>query len=146
VWYHLFLPSTSHLCLTRLNLLLNLRLQILGLLRARPPALDLAIPAHQKLLKVPLDPLQSHEPRLLVLQPLKRRVRLVSVDIDFSQHGERNPIVYLAERLDFVVGARVLAAELVTGEPDDFEIVGVGGLEVFVEFLETSELGGEAAF
>jgi hypothetical protein len=146
VWYHSFLPSTSHLRLTRLNLLLNLRLQILGLLRARPPALDLAIPAHQKLLKVPLDPLQSHEPRLLVLQPLKRRVRLVSIDINFSQDREGHAVVYLAEGLDLVVGAGVLATELVAGEPDDFEIVGVRGLEVFVEFLETGELGGEAAF
>jgi len=42
--------------------------------------------------------------------------------------------------------ARILCAELVTRKPDDFEIVGVAGLEVFVEVFETGELWGEAAF
>jgi hypothetical protein len=35
---------------------------------------------------------------------------------------------------------------LVTREPDDFEIVGVRGFEVFVEFFEACELRREAAF
>jgi hypothetical protein len=52
----------------------------------------------------------------------------------------------LAEGLDLVVGAWVLSAELVAGEADDFKVVGVGCFEVFVEFLESRELGREAAF
>lgn len=35
-----------------------------------------------------------------------------------------------AEVLDFLVGAWVLGAELVAGEGEDFEVAGVGGLEV----------------
>ena len=35
-----------------------------------------------------------------------------------------------AEGLDLLVGARVLAAELVAGEGEDFEVGGVGGFDV----------------
>jgi hypothetical protein len=91
------------LSLSRLDLLLNIRLQILGLLRASPPSLDFSIAANQKLLKVPLDALEPHEPGLLVLQPLKRRVCLVAVDVDFAEHGEGHAVVDLAEGLDLVV-------------------------------------------
>jgi hypothetical protein len=35
-----------------------------------------------------------------------------------------------AEVLDFFVGARVLAAELVAGEGEDFEVFGVGCFDV----------------
>ena len=42
--------------------------------------------------------------------------------------------------------ARILCAELVTREADDFEVVGVSGFEVFVEVFEAGELGREAAF
>lgn len=37
-----------------------------------------------------------------------------------------------AEVLDFFVGAGVLGAELVAGEGEDFEVAGVGGLEVLI--------------
>ena len=40
----------------------------------------------------------------------------------------------------------ILAAKLVTGKSDDFEIIGVFGFEVFVEFLQAGELRREAAF
>ena len=66
--------------------------------------------------------------------------------INLAQHGEANTIVQLAKLLDLVVGAWVLATELIAREADDFEVVGVFGLDVFVELLETLELGGEAAF
>jgi hypothetical protein len=36
-----------------------------------------------------------------------------------------------AEVLDLLVGARVLAAELVAGEGEDFEVGGVGGFDVW---------------
>ena len=36
--------------------------------------------------------------------------------------------------------------ELVAGDADDFELVGVGGFYFFVEGFEAFELGGEAAF
>lgn len=66
--------------------------------------------------------------------------------INLPQHGKTNTIVQLAKLLDLVVAARVLAAELVARETQDFEVVGVGGFELLVQFLQTFELGCEAAF
>jgi len=66
--------------------------------------------------------------------------------INLSQHGEANTIVQLAKLLNLVVGAWVLASELIARETDDFKVVGVFGFDVFVELLEALELGGEAAF
>jgi hypothetical protein len=65
--------------------------------------------------------------------------------INFPQHRKANAIIQLAELLDLVVAAGVLAAELVAREADDFEVVGVLGLQVFVEFLKSGELRCEAA-
>jgi hypothetical protein len=48
--------------------------------------------------------------------------------------------------LDLVVRTRVLVAELVAGEPQNGEGIGVFGLDGLVELLETLELRGEAAF
>ena len=66
--------------------------------------------------------------------------------INLAQHGEANTIVQLAKLLDLVVGAWVLATELIAREADDFKVVGVFGLDVLVELLEALELGSEAAF
>jgi hypothetical protein len=38
-----------------------------------------------------------------------------------------------------------LSAELVAGEPEELDVLGVLRLEFLVELLETLELGGEAA-
>ena len=51
--------------------------------------------------------------------------------------------------MDGVVVARVLVHELVAGETEDDELVGVfggGGVDLFVEGFEAFELWGEAAF
>lgn len=66
--------------------------------------------------------------------------------IDFAQHRKRDAIVQLAKLLDLIIAARVLAAKLIAGKPDDLEFVAVLRLEVFVELLETRELGRETAF
>ena len=66
--------------------------------------------------------------------------------IDFPQHGKADTVVELAKLLDLIVAARVLAAELVAGEADDLEVVGVLRLQVLVELLQPGELRGEAAF
>ena len=47
--------------------------------------------------------------------------------------------------MDLVVGTGVLPAELIAGEAEDDELVGVFGLDVLVEGLEAFELRGEAA-
>lgn len=75
-------PSTNINLFLRLQyLLLNHLLQVLRLLCARPPPQDLAIPPNQKLFEIPLHPLQPQQPRLLVLEPLPRRVCLVAVNL-----------------------------------------------------------------
>jgi hypothetical protein len=65
--------------------------------------------------------------------------------INFPQHGEADAVVKLAKLLDLIVAAGVLAAELVAREADDFEVVGVLGLQILVELLKPCELGCEAA-
>ena len=104
------------------------------------------IPPHQKLLKIPLDPLEPQQPGHLPLHPLIHRLRLVPIHVRLAQHGERDAVVGQAEGLDGVVVARVLLHELVAGEAEDDEGVAVGGGDFLVEGLEGFELRGEAAF
>lgn len=108
-----------------IKLLLDLLLNSIRLRHTRPPSLDIAITANEELLKVPLHVLDAHDTRLLRLQPLKHGVRVRAVDIGLLEHGERHAVVDLAEVLDLVIGARVLAAELVAGEAEDGEVLAV---------------------
>ena len=112
-----------------LQLRLNSRLQAVRLGSTRPSSFNLTITSNQELLEIPLDPLQTHNTRLALLHPLVHRLDFVAVDFRFAQYGEGDAVVDLAELLDFVVAARVLRAELVAREADDFE-VGVGGFHV----------------
>ena len=114
--------------------------------RSKTQAQTYPILAHQKFLKVPLDPLEPEQARHLRLHPLVHRLRLISVHVRLAQHGERDPVVGQAEGLDGVVVAGVLLHELVAGEAQDDELVRVGGFDFLVEGLEAFELGGEAAF
>lgn len=99
---------------------------------AGPAALDLAVLADEELLKVPLDALQAHEPGLLLLHPLPHGLRAVAVDLGLAEHLVGDLVAEDAEVLDFLVGARVLAAELVAGEGEDFKVFVVGS-EVWME-------------
>ena len=112
-----------------LQLSLDRSLQALRLGSTRPSTLDFTILADQELFKVPLDSLQAHESRLLCLHPLEHGLGLVAVDVCFAENGETDSVVELAEFLDRVVGAGVLGAELVAGETEEFDVVGVGGFE-----------------
>jgi hypothetical protein len=71
---------------------------------------------------------------------------IYSTHVDLAEHGERDAVVDLAEGLDLVVGARVLAAELVAGEAEELDVVGVFLLQLLVDFLQALELRREAAF
>lgn len=128
-----------------LDLLQNRVLQALRLRGASPTTDNLAIRRYQELLKVPLDALQAQHTGLLGLHPRVDRSGIVTVDVDLAQHGECHAIVDLAERLDLIVGARVLVTELVAGESDDGEGAGFLLLDGLVELLETLELRGKAA-
>lgn len=72
-------------------------------------------------------------------------MRVVAVDIDLAQDGEGNLLVQRAEVLDLLVAAGLLAAELVAGEGDDGEVIGVLLLDLLVDGLEVLVLVGEAA-
>lgn len=131
--------------LALLKLSQNLLLKRLGLRRRGPTPNNLAITANQELLEVPLDTLETHDTRLLRLHPLEQRSSLVAVDIKFAENRERDTVVDLAERLDLIVGAGILTTELIAGEADDGEVVGVRGLDLLVELFEALELRGETA-
>lgn len=120
-------------------------LQALGLGGAGPAALDLAVAADEELFKVPLDALEAHDAGLLLLEPLEEGVGGVAVDVNLLHDGEGDAVVDLAEVLDLVVGAGLLAAKLVTGEAEYDKVVAVLLLDVLVELLEAGVLRGEAA-
>lgn len=127
--FSLPLRSSSSQHFLSLELSLDGSLQALGLGGGSPSALDLAILANQEFFKVPLDSLQAHETGLLALHPLEDGLGLVAVDVGFAEDGEGDAVVELAELLDGVIVAGVLGAELVAGEAEEFNVVGVGGLE-----------------
>ena len=116
-----------------LQLLLNRPLKTLRLRRTRPPALNLPILPNQKLLKIPLDPRQTHQPRFRILHEIVDGLRVAAVDFGLAEHFVRDFVVQDAEVLDLFVGARVLGAELVAGKGQDFEGVWVGGFDVCEE-------------
>jgi hypothetical protein len=152
---HHSIPSFNLSHLFRRKRLLNNRLQVLRLLCTSPTFHNLAIASNKELLEIPLHALQPHESRFLGLEPFEDGGCVVAVYlycessehgavvywsirgdayIDFTQHREGDAIVQLAELLDLVIGARVLAAELVAGKAEDYE-VGVCGLEVLFTYL-----------
>lgn len=63
------------------QLLLDFRLEVLRLLGACPPALDLSVTADEELLKVPLYALEAHEAGLLILKPFECGVCLCAIDL-----------------------------------------------------------------
>lgn len=137
-------PGTR-LLLRLAQLLQNGRLERLGLGRRRPAPLDTPVLADQELFEVPLDRLDAHDAGLLLLEPLPHGVGAGAVDVDLFEHGKADAVVDLAEALDLIVGARVLAAELVAGEAEDDKVVAVLLADALVEGLESGELRGEAA-
>ena len=145
-----FVFSSSNPCDARDVCLLieraqDVLLEGLGLGDAGPAALDLAVLADEELFKVPLDPLEAHEAGLLVLEPDEEGVRVVAVDVGLLHDGEGDAVVELAEALDVVVGAGLLAAELVAGEAEDDKVVAVLLAHGLVQGLEAGVLRGEAA-
>jgi len=110
---------------TLLNFLNNVFLQPLRLRYASPSLHNLPILPNQKLLKIPLHPLQAHQSGLLRLHPLPHRLRIRAIHFRLPQDGKANAIIELAELLDLVVIAGVLRVELVAGEADDLELVWV---------------------
>lgn len=137
--------SQGAVLLGLLNLLQDSSLERLGLGGAGPAADDLSVGGDEELLKVPLDALQAQQTGLRLLQPGEDGGRVLTVHVQLAQHGERDAVVQLAELLDLVVGAGVLAAELVAGEAEDGEVVRVLLLDGLVQALEALELRREAA-
>lgn len=119
-------------------------MQRLGLGETAPATDDLSVSRNEELLKVPLDGLVAHKARLLFLQPAEDGGGLAAIHIELAEYGECHAIVELAEGLDVIVGAGVLAAELVAGKSEDGELFGVALLQGLVELFEAFKLRGEA--
>ena len=104
---------------------------------------DLAVGADEEFGEVPLDELGVEDARGGLFELFEEGVGVVAVDLDALVHGEGDAVVFAAEGGDFVVGAGVLAAELVAGKAEDGEVLVV----IFLpEVFQAVELRGEAAF
>jgi len=140
-------PSIIHLQLTlRSQLLQNRLLQRLWLRSTSPPPLNLPIPPHQPLLKIPLNPLHAQQSWFLFFEPFKQGIGCIAVYVGFTHDGEGDAVVYEAEGLDVVVCAGLLGTELVAGEAEDLEIVSMCLLQLLIQFLQTLILWRESAF
>ena len=72
---------------------------------------DVALEIDQELVEVPFDFFVS-----LVLEPFEERMRVITDDIDFLQHWERNIVVVLCPFVDVRFLPRLLLTELVARE------------------------------
>ena len=96
--------------------------------------------------KIPCNSLTSQGSSLLLFQPAIEGCCLASIDVDFCQHRERDPVVELAEALDVVAGTRFLPQKLITRESQDDKVLVVLFPKATVDILQALVLGGKAAF
>jgi hypothetical protein len=61
-----------------------------------------------------LDSGEAHEPRLLILEPLVNKVRVVTVDVRLLHKRKVHSVIELAERCDGGIVTRLLAAKLLS--------------------------------
>jgi len=124
----------------------DILLERLWLSGTRPPLHHLPVGIDQELLKVPLDPLQPQQSRLLTLHPLPDGLGLPTIDVRLTQYWKGDTIVDLAKLLNLVIGTRVLASKLIAGKAQDDKFIGVFLRDVLPQCLEPCELRREAAF
>ena len=103
---------------------------------------DVAVAIDQELGEVPLDRLGAEQSGLRLLQVLVERRRVLAVDVDLGEQRKRDAVVDLAERLDLLLAAGLLRAELVAGKAEDLEPLAV---QLLVERLEPLVLRRESA-
>lgn len=63
--------------------------------------------------------------------------------IDLAQDREADAVIQLAKLLNLVIAPWILAAELVAGEAEDFKVIAMLRLEVFVQLLQPGKLRRE---
>ena len=81
---------------------------------------DASLLVNQELGEVPLDGV-AEQAAFFALQKLVYRMRVCAVDFDLREQREVDAVIGFAERLDFVVVAGLLMAELVAGEAKNLE-------------------------
>jgi len=62
-----------------------------------------------------------------------------------THNWERNAIIQLAEALDIIIAAWLLASKLITWEAQEFNLITILLLQLLIQRLETSILGCETA-
>ena len=99
--------------------------------------------ADQELGEIPGDVLVAIFIGVSCFQESVKVARPVAVHLDLGEHGEGHPKLGLGEFLDFFIGSRFLATELVAGKREDAETRLV---IFFVQGTQTCVLGSEASF
>src|SRR5437870_5470095 len=103
---------------------------------------DLALAVDQELGEIPLDRLGAEQPRLFLFEVLVQRRRGIAVDVDLGEHRKRHAVIDLAERLDLLLIAGLLRAELIARKAEHFEAAIV---HLLVDRFETLVLRRESA-
>src|SRR5262249_27202007 len=110
--------------------------------RGREPGSDGARPINQEFREIPLYAI-AQQPALLLLEPDIEWVGVAAVDLDLGEQRKRDPIGALAECRDLRIRPRLLMAELVAWEGEDFK---AARPELFAEILQALVLRREPAF
>lgn len=89
----------------------------------------LTVLVHQELAEVPFDEI-SQCPTLLVLEVLEQRVSLLAIDVDLGEHVKLCVVLFRGKLFDLRFRPRLLTSELVTGESQDPQTLGLSILGV----------------
>lgn len=116
-----------------------------GFCDARPTLLDISVATNEELFKIPLNGL--HAPvTLRTGEPFEEGIGFVSLHFDFLHRREGYSEDIARHGLDLLDGTGLLAAELVTGEAQNDEVIGMRFVHGGVELLEALVLLCKAAF
>lgn len=122
---------------------LDVARQAFGLVLRCVAANHASVAPDQELGEVPLDRLAAQHAGCLLFQPAEQRRGVGAVDIHLGHHRKADAVVALAKGADLLCIARLLRAELVTGEAQHRQTLGAVTL---VQRLQAGVLRCEPAF
>src|SRR5579875_213267 len=106
---------------------------------------DVALLVDEEFGEVPFDGI-AQQAGLLALQKFVQWMRPLAVDLDLGENRKLDPVIELAKFFDLLVRARLLMAELIAWESEDFEaaiaVLGVQLLQALVLRRVAAAAGG----